>query len=127
MAVSNQSELKRKTIGAEQAALMVKSDSWLEYVPVRLPGTITVRERLPAGAAAVLINRNHTYTDLYFPIDAPRLALWEAIDGKRTIAEILSDRDDRDAARGFFEQLYRWDQAVFALRSVTPAAQREIR
>ena len=103
------------------------TDSWLEYVPVRLPGTIAVRERLPAGAAAVLINRNHTYTDLYFPIDAPRLALWEAIDGKRTIAEILSDRDDRDAARGFFEQLYRWDQAVFALRSVTPAAQREIR
>src|ERR1700730_17766344 len=31
MALSDQAELKRKTIGAEQAASMVKSDSWLEY------------------------------------------------------------------------------------------------
>ena len=31
MALSNQSELKRKTIGAEQAASMVKSGSWLDY------------------------------------------------------------------------------------------------
>jgi acyl-CoA hydrolase len=31
MAVSNAAELKRKTIGAEQAAAMVNSDSWLEY------------------------------------------------------------------------------------------------
>ena len=68
------------------------NDSWVEYVPIRLPGTIAVRERLPAGAAAVLINRNHTYTDLYLPIDAPRLRLWEAIDGTRTIAEIIGDR-----------------------------------
>ena len=91
------------------------TDSWREYVPVRLPGTIAVRERLPAGAAAVLINRNHTYTDLYLPVDAPRLRLWEAIDGRRTIAEIIGDREDHNAARDFFEQLYRWDQVVFAL------------
>jgi acyl-CoA hydrolase len=31
MALSNQAELKRKTIDAERAASMVKSDSWLEY------------------------------------------------------------------------------------------------
>src|SRR5271169_6135350 len=31
MALSEQAELKRKTIAAEQAASMVKSDSWLEY------------------------------------------------------------------------------------------------
>ena len=64
---------------------------------------------------AVLINRNHTYTDLYLPIDAPSLRLWEAIDGRRTIAEIIGDREDRDVARDFFEQLWNWDQAVFAL------------
>ncbi|MFY9709258.1 MAG: class I SAM-dependent methyltransferase [Candidatus Cybelea sp.] len=91
------------------------NDSWVEYVPIRLPGTIAVRERLPAGAAAVLINRNHTYTDLYLPIDAPRLRLWEAIDGTRTIAEIIGDREDRDVACDFFEQLWNWDQTVFAL------------
>ncbi|HEY1881715.1 MAG TPA: class I SAM-dependent methyltransferase [Candidatus Cybelea sp.] len=90
-------------------------DAWLRYVPLRLPGTIAVRERLPAGAAAVLINGNHTYTDLYLPIDAPRLRLYEAIDGKRTIAQILGEREEREPARDFFEQLWQWDQAVFAL------------
>jgi SAM-dependent methyltransferase len=91
------------------------TDSWREYVPVRLPGTIAVRERLRAGAAAVLINRNHTYTDLYLPVDAPRLRLWEPIDARRTVAEIIGDRENRNVARDFFEQLYRWDQVVFAL------------
>ncbi|MDP2792838.1 MAG: methyltransferase, partial [Sulfurisoma sp.] len=47
-----------------------KGDAWLGYVPIRLPDTIVVQEKLPPGAAAVLINRNHTYTDLYLPIDA---------------------------------------------------------
>jgi SAM-dependent methyltransferase len=90
-------------------------DSWLQYVPIRLRGTIAVRERPPAGAAAVLINRNHTYTDLYLPVDAPRLRLWEVIDGKRTIGQIIGDGGDRDYARDFFERLWNWDQVVFAL------------
>ena len=63
----------------------------------------------------MLINRNHTYTDLYLPVDAMRLGLWEAIDGRRPIAEIIGDREKRTVARDFFEQLYRWDQVVFAL------------
>lgn len=40
-----------------------------------LPETIRVQERLPAGAAAVLINREHTDTDLYLPVDATELRL----------------------------------------------------
>ncbi|HEY2473952.1 MAG TPA: hypothetical protein VGI19_04040 [Candidatus Cybelea sp.] len=90
-------------------------DGWLGYVPIHVPGTIAVRERLPAGAAAVLINRNHTYADLYLPIDARQLALYEAVDGKRTISEIAVNPEDRDAARTFFEQLWHWDQVVFAI------------
>ena len=88
-------------------------EAWLRYVPVRLPDTIAVRENLPPGAAAVLINRNHTYTDLYLPIDARREALFAAIDGERTIGQIAGDRGDLDAARDFFEELWRWDQIVF--------------
>ena len=38
-------------------------DTWLGYVPIRMSETICVQERLPPGAAAVLINQNHTYTD----------------------------------------------------------------
>ena len=61
-------------------------EAWLEYVPIRLPGTTVVKERLPAGAAGVLINRNHTDTDLYLPVDAERLRMFEAIDGERNAA-----------------------------------------
>ena len=88
-------------------------DAWLDYTPIRLPDTLTVRERVPAGATAVLINRNHTYTDLYLPIDARQEKLLAAIDGERTIAQICRDENDRDFARAFFQQLWRWDQVVF--------------
>ena len=90
-----------------------EGDAWLDYVPLRLPDTIAVRERLPAGATAVLINRNHTYTDLYLPIDAPAERLFNAIDGDRTIGQIARDADERNLARTFFLQLWRWDQVVF--------------
>ena len=50
--------------------------------------TICVQERLPAGAAGVLINRNHTYTDLLMTIDAAEKRMFDAIDGNRTIADI---------------------------------------
>jgi len=88
-------------------------DGWLRYVPVRLPDTIAVRENLPPGAAAVLINRNHTYTDLYLPIDARKESLFAKIGGERTIGQIAGDRGDVNAAREFFEELWRWDQIVF--------------
>jgi hypothetical protein len=90
-----------------------EGDAWPRYVPVRLPDTIAVRENLPPGAAAVLINRNHTYTDLYLPIDGRDEALFSAIDGKRTIGQIAGDRSDLNAARDFFQELWRWDQIVF--------------
>jgi SAM-dependent methyltransferase len=88
-------------------------DEWLNYVPIRLPDTIAVRERLPAGAAAVLINRNHTYKDLYLQIDARQERLLAEIDGERTIAQLCGDRQDRNFVRDFFEQLWFWDQVVF--------------
>jgi hypothetical protein len=72
-----------------------------------------VKDRLPPGASAVLINRNHTYTDLYLPIDTEQEQLLTAIDGQRTLAESCSESNDRGFARAFFEQLWRWDQVIF--------------
>ncbi|HEX3458303.1 MAG TPA: class I SAM-dependent methyltransferase [Candidatus Baltobacteraceae bacterium] len=86
---------------------------WANYVPIRLPGTTVVKERLPAGAAAVLINRNHADTDLYLPIDGERLRMFEAIDGERTAGEVSRLAGDRNAARDFFRQLWEWDEVVF--------------
>jgi hypothetical protein len=88
-------------------------DMWLDYVPLRLPDTICVQQRLPPGAAAVLINPTHTYTDLYLPIDAQQKQLFDAIDGERTIGEIARKHGDPDTARALFERLWWYDQVVF--------------
>jgi SAM-dependent methyltransferase len=88
-------------------------DAWQNYVPVRMPDTISVRERLPPGAAAVLINRNHAYTDLYLPIDARQSELFARIDGRSTLADITRGRGERKAVRAFFRQLWDYDQIVF--------------
>jgi hypothetical protein len=88
-------------------------DRWPDYVPIRMPDTICVQERLPAGAAGVLINQSHTYTDLYLPIDALEKSLFDAIDGQRTIGEIAREHGQLDAARALFEQLWWYDQVVF--------------
>lgn len=90
-------------------------DAWLEYVPIRMSETICVQERLPPGAAAVLINQNHTYTDLFLPINTTEKRLFDAIDGNRTIGDILraTQPSSQDMARTFFEALWWHDQVVF--------------
>ncbi|MGO9645122.1 MAG: class I SAM-dependent methyltransferase [Candidatus Bathyarchaeia archaeon] len=95
-------------------------DAWLTYVPIRMSDTICVQERLPPGAAAVLINQNHTYRDLIMPIDSTEKSLFDAIDGNSSIGSILqrtlpsSRRESQlDMARAFFERLWWYDQAVF--------------
>ena len=91
-------------------------ERWQDYVPIRLPRTLCIEERLPPGAAAVLINQSHTYTDLILPIDAGERRLFEAIDGQQTIAEILDNIPVRGAGErvgNFFEKLWWYDQVVF--------------
>jgi SAM-dependent methyltransferase len=95
-------------------------ETWLDYVPIRMSDTISVQERLPQGAAAVLINQTHTYRDLYLPIDVQEKRLFDAIDGKRSIGDIAestlppSQRESQsDRLRAFFERLWWYDQVVF--------------
>ena len=93
-------------------AISFSGNAWLDYVPVRLPDTLCVQERLPPGAAAVLINRAHTCTDIYLPIDEREKRLVDAIDGERTIGDIAGD-EQRDLGRTLFERLWWHDQVVF--------------
>jgi SAM-dependent methyltransferase len=97
-------------------------DAWQGYVPIRLPDTVCIEdpERMPPGAAAVLINRTHTDRDLVLPIDAGQKRLLEAVDGKRSIGKIVAAsapgsqwQTTLKPARDFFERLWWWDQAVF--------------
>jgi SAM-dependent methyltransferase len=98
----------------ETAAAVDSSDNaWLDYVPVRVPDTIAVREKLPPGAAAVLINRTHSYTDIYLPIDTVQEKLLNAVDGNCAIAQIACGIASLGAARDFFQQLWDYDQVVF--------------
>lgn len=99
---------------------------WLRYVPIRTPDTLSVEERLPPGSAAVLINRAHTCTDVYLPLDAREKRLFEAIDAKRAIGEMLRAPSEQEAARSLFERLWWHDQVVFdASREPEPASQTE--
>ena len=93
-------------------AISFSGDVWLDYVPVRVPDTLCVQERLPPGAAAVLINRAHTYTDIYLPIDAREKRLVDAIDGERSIGEIAGD-EHHDFCCTLFQRLWWHDQVVF--------------
>ena len=90
---------------------------WRNYVPIRMSRTVCVRDRLPRGSVAVLINRNHTFPDLVLTVDAFEDRLLGAIDGKRTLADILKlvthDADGQHRALSFFERLWQYDQVVF--------------
>lgn len=93
-------------------------DAWLNYVPIRMADTVCVQARLPTGAAGVLINRSHSYTDIFMAVDAREKLLYDAIDGHCTIGEILSrtassQEQPQDEARAFFERLWWHDQVVF--------------
>ena len=91
-------------------------DRWSRYVPIRLPHTVCVQERLPPGAAAVLLNRSHQHHDLILPIDALEKRMVDAIDGRRTTSDIVEAVRDPGAparAPGLFENLWRYDQVVF--------------
>jgi SAM-dependent methyltransferase len=96
-----------------------EGDNWLGYVPIRMPDTICVQERLPDGAAGVLINQAHTYRDLLLPIDGAQKSLFDAINGISSIRDIAkrmlptSHAKSQLTVRTFIEQLWWYDQVVF--------------
>ena len=100
----------------EAQPITFEGDAWRSLVPVRLPWTLTVKDRAPRGVSAVLINPSHMYPDLAFFIDAAQERVFSAIDGERSVAEILrgavaliGDEQGRD----FFKRLWEHDLIVF--------------
>jgi SAM-dependent methyltransferase len=95
-------------------------DAWRTCVPIRMPDTICVQERLPPGSAAVLINQSHTYKDLFMPINQTEKRWFDAIDGNRCVEDIVESGSSSsqhkthiEIARAFFERLWWYDQVVF--------------
>ena len=101
----------------EKLPITFTGDRWRDYIPIKPPWTVCVRERLPPGSVAVLINQSHTFTDLILTVDSFEDGLLGAIDGNRTLAEILQftaqDGDGNHRALRFFERLWQYDQVVF--------------
>jgi SAM-dependent methyltransferase len=96
------------------------NDDWRAYIPIRVPDTICVQERLPAGTSGVLINQSHTYRDLVLPINEIEKQWFDAIDGQGCIGQIIESASSSvprnsksDSAKRFFERLWWHDQVVF--------------
>ncbi len=110
----------RDDTSASPQPIRFDGEDWQYYVPIRPPGVICVKKRLPPDAAAVLINQEHVDTDLVHPISPYEKVLFEAIDGERSIAEVMDTLPDsegnpqrRERARDFFERLWWYDHVVF--------------
>ncbi len=100
----------------ESQPIAFDGDAWRGYVPFRLPWTLCIRDRVPPGFAAVLINRTHTYSDLALPIDVAQERVLAAIDGSRSVDEILQGAAEAigdEQVRRFIQHLWEYDQIVF--------------
>jgi SAM-dependent methyltransferase len=82
--------------------LSFSGPEWHGFVPHRVSTSVVVDDKLPTGAAAVLLNRAHTYPDLVLFVDDDERAWFESIDGNRTCGQI-------GAGAEFFERLWRHD------------------
>ena len=114
------SAIAYRTDSARSQQVGFEGNAWLNYVPIRMPDTICVQERLPPGVNGVLINQTHTYKDLFLPIGATEKTAYDAIDGVRSISDIVNvtsssshQMTNLDVARSFFEQLWWHDLVVF--------------
>jgi SAM-dependent methyltransferase len=103
----------RDDVNTDVLKVSFDDDNYLRYVPVRVPWTRCMQERLPPGAAAVLLNQAHQFQDLFLVLNAHEKRMFDAIDGHRSIAEIVEKVGITPPARAFFEKLWWYDQVVF--------------
>jgi hypothetical protein len=98
----------------ESQPVRFTGQQWRNYVPIRLPWTICVRDHVPAGAAAVLLNPAHKHPDLILKLNDAQYRLFDQIDGCRTLGQIAqASGTDEDRIVDLFRRLWQYDQIVF--------------
>jgi SAM-dependent methyltransferase len=104
----------RNDTNNDGAKMSFDDERYLRYVPVRLPWTMCLQDKIPPGAAGALVNQTHLFNDLFILINEKEKQIYEAIDGRRSVAEIVEKVEGASPlAREFFEKLWRYDQVVF--------------
>jgi SAM-dependent methyltransferase len=103
----------RSDVNNDGLKVRFDDERYLRYVPIRLPWTICVQDELPAGAAGILLNETHVFDDLMLCIDAREKRLFEAIDGRSSISEILDKVNEKETSPLLFQKLWWYDQVVF--------------
>jgi hypothetical protein len=103
----------RSDVNNDGLKVRFDDERYLRYVPIRLPWTICVQEELPADVAGILLNQTHVFDDLMLFIDAREKRMFEAIDGRRSISEILDKVKEKGTSPLFFKKLWWYDQVVF--------------
>lgn len=99
---------------ANRKHVNLDSVRWMKYIPQRLPTTMCVQQRLPSGAAGVLLNRSHQFHDLLLVVNTQEKRMVDQIDGRRSIAEIVNHTDGGSTnPLHLFQNLWRYDQVVF--------------
>ena len=100
--------------GDVESEVSFDDEQYLRYVPIRRPWTMCVQDALPEGAAGMLLNRTHLFNDLFFSIGEEEKQMYDAIDGRRDVSEIIETvKGASPLARDFFQKLWRYDQVVF--------------
>ena len=100
----------RSDTNGDKSRVHFDDEEYLRYVPIRLPWTTCIQDRIPQGAAGVLVNQTHVFSDLFVVMNADEKLMYDAIDGRRSISEIV---DKVEGARDFFQRLWWYDQVVF--------------
>jgi hypothetical protein len=54
----------------QSPSITFEGNAWLSYVPLRLPWTLCIRDRVPRGSVAVLLNGAHTWEYDQIVLDA---------------------------------------------------------
>ena len=69
---------------------------------------------LPPNVAGALLNQTHLFDDLFIFVDTQEKQMFDAIDGRRSIADIVETiAGAQPRASQFFHKLWRYDQVVF--------------
>lgn len=104
---------------SDQLKVRFDDERYLRYVPFRLPWTTCIQEGVPAESAGALVNTAHQFRDLFLLIDTKEKQIYEAIDGRRTIGQIVDTVEGSGRrAREFFQKLWWYDQVVFDTSAV---------